>query len=73
MGLGEGNKFVENIGMILGISILAVGALILVSYYGYFDIDFVSEDIVTLAGGAGCVIGGLYLTIKEIVQKKKGF
>lgn len=68
--LGE-KKFERHIELVIGLIILAFGALLLMDFYKYLPRDFaIPRDIIIQGAGVSSVIAGLVLALKKLIKKE---
>ncbi len=70
-GALDDKKFPLDIEIVIGLIILAFGALLLMDFYRYLPRDFaIPKDIIIQGAGFSSVIAGLVFTLKKIMKKE---
>ena len=71
--LGE-KKLPLDIEIIIGLIILAFGALLLLDFYKYLPRDFfIPKEIIIQGAGVSSVLAGLVFTLKKLIKKESAF
>ncbi|MBW2984365.1 hypothetical protein KY361_04575 [Candidatus Woesearchaeota archaeon] len=67
-------KLPLDIEIIIGLIILAFGALLLLDFYKYLPRDFfIPKEIIIQGAGISSVLAGLVFTLKKLIKRESAF